>query len=457
MLNIKNIIDITSARIINGDENTIIEKFSISKMKHNKDEFYIPIFWREDRQKYIMEAVKAGANGFMINEDYEEKNEVIEQAMKINSSIIILEVKNVTEAIIEIAYYNRQKNIEMPIIAVTGSVGKSSTCEMIASILKEEKKVLKDNGGNNNTEPLLAFLMLDMDEFDIGVLEVGMGRRGTIEPVSELLIPSVVVINNIGTAHIQNFGSGEEILKEKLKLINFMREKKIVLLNNDDELLQNVKLNDEYNLTKYNLKEAEDIVQNEDYINFMVNIYGEKTNISLKAYGEHNVLNAICAIRIGELFHIKRENIQKGLQSYRNIDRRFNIIKKEDYTIIDDTYNASVASMKAGLITANNMKGYKRKIAVLGEMLELGEFSEKLHTQIGEVFENVNFDILLTQGINTKYICEAAKKYMKEKIVYNFENQEELIEFLLKEIKKDDLIYLKASNKMKFNKIVERL
>lgn len=456
MFSIKEIKDITNAFIVNGKEDTKIYKFNISKENCNENSFYIPILWKEDRQQYIIKAVQSGAIGYMINSNYEQKEKIIQESKRLNSKIIILEVQDINEAMYKLAKYKRNQNINIPLIAVTGSIGKTTTTAMIASIIKEEKKVLTDIG-NNNTKTLLSRLMLDIEDYEIAVLEAGMGNKGSMELISKLLNPSIVVINNIGTAHIEKLGNKENILEEKLKLLNYMKDGKTVFLNDDDSLLKRTKLDATYNIKKYSLKEAKNIKQVENFIYFETNLYGKNTMFSLKAYGEHNVLNAICAIRIAEFLNIKKENIEKGIKNYTGVDGRFNVITKNNYTIIDDTYNASIDSMKSGLTTANNMKSYKRKIAILGEMLELGEYSVELHKQVGEIFKEIDFDIVLTQGENTQYICENAKKYMKNKTVINFKTQEELIYFVLKEMKMGDLIYLKASNKMNFNNIVKKL
>lgn len=456
MFSIKEIKDITNAFIVNGKEDTKIYKFNISKENCNENSFYIPILWKEDRQQYIIKAVQSGAIGYMINSNYEQKEKIIQESKRLNSKIIILEVEDINEAMYKLAKYKRNQNINIPLIAVTGSIGKTTTTAMIASIIKEEKKVLTDIE-NNNTKTLLSRLMLDIEDYEIAVLEAGMGNKGSMELISKLLNPSIVVINNIGTAHIEKLGNKENILEEKLKLLNYMKDGKTVFLNDDDSLLKRTKLDATYNIKKYSLKEAKNIKQVENFIYFETNLYGKNTMFSLKAYGEHNVLNAICAIRIAEFLNIKKENIEKGIKNYTGVDGRFNVITKNNYTIIDDTYNASIDSMQSGLTTANNMKSYKRKIAILGEMLELGEYSVELHKQVGEIFKEIDFDIVLTQGENTQYICENAKKYMKNKTVINFKTQEELIYFVLKEMKMGDLIYLKASNKMNFNNIVKKL
>ena len=163
MFSIKEIKDITNALVINGNENIIIEKFNVSIKNHYKNDFYIPIFWKEDRQKYIIEAVKSEAIGFMVSSQYEEKDKIIQESIKINPNIIILQVEDINNAIYEMANYKRIKHIDVPIIAVTGSVGKTSITAMISSIIREEKKVLTDTG-NNNVKPLLSWLMLDIED-----------------------------------------------------------------------------------------------------------------------------------------------------------------------------------------------------------------------------------------------------------------------------------------------------
>lgn len=456
MFSIKEIKDITNALVINGNENIIIEKFNVSIKNHYKNDFYIPIFWKEDRQKYIIEAVKLEAIGFMVSSQYEEKDKIIQESIKINPNIIILQVEDINNAIYEMANYKRIKHIDVPIIAVTGSVGKTSITAMISSIIREEKKVLTDTG-NNNVKPLLSWLMLDIEDYEIAVLEVGIGSKNVMEPISKLLRPSIVVINNIGTSHIEKLKSQQGILEEKLKITNYMKDNKIVFLNDDDELLKTVNLDSSYKIQKYSFEEARNVKQNKGIISFKTEVYGKNTEFNLNAYGNHNVSNAICAIRIAETLNIKKESIQKGIENYTSVDRRFEIIRKNNSIIIDDAYNASVDSMRAGLISANQITECKRRIAVLGEMLELGDYSKKSHKKVGEIFKEVNFDILLTQGINTQYICDSAKKYMGNKTVINFENQEELIQYLLKEMNEGDLIYLKASKKMNFDKIVKTL
>ena len=456
MFKVKEILEITKGKLVNGNEDEIIKDYNVSNKKWREGAFYIPINFRGDRQKYILDAVKSNVKGFMISNFYDKYEETIRQALEINPNILIIEVENINDKIYDLALYARNKNMNVPIIAVTGSVGKTSTTEIIETILKTEKKTFSDNG-NNNTKELLSRLMLYIEENDIAVLEAGVAIKGNMEPISKLLVPSICVINNIGTSHIGNFGSKENILNEKLIITKYMQDEKIVLLNEDDELLKNVKLNNSYKVIKYSINEAKNIKQYDGKIEFETKVYNENTKFVLYGYGIHNVLNSICAIKIAEVYNIKKENIIKGIANYKNIDRRFDIKKNsKGNIIIDDTYNASYDSMKAGLIAANEIKS-KRKIAVLGDMLELGEFSKELHINVGKVFKDLNFDMLFTQGENSKYICKEAEKYISKDKIKNYENQEDLINDLLKEIKAGDLIYLKASKKMNFDNIVNEL
>ncbi|MFR0822644.1 MAG: UDP-N-acetylmuramoyl-tripeptide--D-alanyl-D-alanine ligase [Clostridia bacterium] len=457
MYTLKEIAKITEGKILKGDAQTSITEFSIRRKEHCKGAFYIPIFCNEDRQQYIIDAVKAGATGYMISNKYDRKEDIIEESLDINPEIMILEVENINQAIYQMASMSREQNKTIPIIAVTGSVGKTSICAMLTSILKQEKVVLSDEGNNHNTKVLLSHLLLDIQNYEIAVLEAGIASKNAMEPIAKLLEPSIAVINNIGTAHIGNLGSRENILKEKLQLTKYMQGEKIVFLNEEDDLLRKVKLDKDNKVYKYSLKEASHIQQQEDKIVFRTKVYDKETTFTLQAYGEHSVSNAICAIRIAEHFNIQKENIQKGLQGYRNVHRRFEVINQKGYTMIDDTYNASLASMEAGIKSANLIKKCKRRIAILGDMLELGEYAKELHTRVSEIFETVDFDMILTQGEKAKYITEAAKAYMPGKVVKHFDTQEALIDFLLSQVKEGDLLYFKASKKMGFDKIVKKL
>ena len=226
-----------------------------------------------------------------------------------------------------------------------------------------------------------------------------------------------------------------------------------MLLNKDDEYLKNYK-NDNVNIEFYSINDAKNIKMNNDYIEFDTYIYNKLEHLKINDIGEHNVLNSLIAIKIGQLYNISSKNIIKGIDKYRNFSRRMEKIKIKDFTIIDDTYNASPSSTESGLKTLSNLN-YKRKIAVLADILELGEYSKKIHEDLGECFKGLNIDVLIAYGDAMKYLVNNARKYVSK--VFYFKDEKEVIEKIESIIQKDDIIYFKGSNAMNVNKIIEYL
>lgn len=457
-MTINELAEITKGEILNGDSKSPINRYHISPKDTAPKSFYLPIFNKEDRQAYILEEVNKGILGYMLSSHYEKREETIKKSKQINPEIIIIEVENINKAIYELGLAIRSKHIGIPIVAVTGSVGKSTVTNMIAQILSTEKNILADQkNNNNNTCPLLAWMMTNIENKEMAVLEAGIASKGVMEHISELVKPSICVIHNIGNAHLAGLENQETVRNEKMKLTKFMQNEKIVFLNADDPYLAKVELPSDYQLKRYSRQEAKNINIKEECIQYTIPIYGEETKITLHTYGKYQIINSIAAIRVAEMYRIQKENIVQGLANFQPIKRRF-VVKtsKIGATLIDDTYNANPNSMKAGLQTANEMKS-KRKIAVLGDMLELGETSDILHEEIGEFFSQIQFDELYTYGEKAKIIAQKASPYLPKNQVIMADSKEELIQQLQKETKEGDLIYVKASGKMKFSNIIKAL
>ncbi len=454
MLNIKEIVNASKGILINGNENIIPKNYNIDSREFNKEDFFIPIVGENvDGHKYIVDTVKKGAIGFFISKDYINKKSIIEESIKINKNICIVEVENSEKALCDIAEYNRIKHIDIPIVAITGSVGKTSTREMIASVLAEKYNLLITEK-NYNSIIGLPIMLLKLDNQDICVLEAGINHFGEMELLSKLLKPDVCVITNIGVAHIGIMGSKDNIFKEKMKITNNIKGIKKLVVNSDDIYLSDIKDLD-YNVINYSLKDINNKVIDTNGICFETNIYKKSFRININQIGNHNVQNALAAIKVGEIFDINPEMIVSGINKYKNFKGRLEIKKiKGDVTLIDDTYNASIDSMKSGLITVNDLKS-NRKIAVLGDMLELGEYSKNIHLQVGKIFKDLKYDILYTLGNEAKNIALSASKYIDNIIC--FDDKEKLEEKLKSIIKSGDIIYFKASNSMKFSDIVENL
>ncbi len=457
MLNIKELIEATNGKYINGDLNIIPREYVIDSREIVINDFFVPILGQNiDSHKYIIDCVKKGIIGFFIESNYINKENVIKECIDINKDICIIEVEETSDALYKAAKYNRNKHIDIPVVAITGSVGKTSTREMIASVLKKEYNLLITKK-NYNSYVGLYMMLLKIDNQDICVLEIGIDRFGEMDVLADLVKPDVAVITMIGTAHIGIFGNKENIFKEKLKITNNIKGISKIIVNGDDDFLNQLVNNEKYFVEKYSMSEVKNIDIKNDSLEFETKIYNDTEKIKINEIGKHNIYNALSAIKVAEIFKMKSNNIIKGIEEYKNFSKRLEKkYIKDNILIIDDTYNASIDSMISGLESVNNLKG-GRKIAVLGDMFELGDYSKELHLKIGEKFKDLNFDCLYTLGEAAKNISLEAKKYMTKDSVIIFEDKKELIKFLKNNLIKNDIVYFKASNGMRFFEIIEEL
>ena len=350
-------------------------------------------------------------------------------------------------------YYIKKVNPKR--IAVTGSVGKTTTKDMLASVLSNIGKTLKTDGNFNNNigVPLTAFRLEDEK---ISIFEMGMNHFGEIDYLSKIVKPEIAVITNIGYSHIENLGSQEGILKAKLEIVNGMDDNGILVLNGDDPLLYSVKDKLSKKVIYYGVKNKEcdiypEVVKNMgDFTLFTVS--GEEYRINIP--GEHNVLNALCAVAIGKMLGGSYDEISSGLSGFRAEGIRQNIIKKDGFTIIADCYNAAPDSMVAALKVLKEYPG-KRKIAVFGSVLELGSYRDKLLYELGEKIAIMGTDMLITVTEDALAINKGAEAKGFSSV--NIENNEKTLEYLRKIIKKDDVILIKGSRKYKMEEISEGL
>ena len=315
---------------------------------------------------------------------------------------------------------------------------------------------------NNNIGMPMTILKIKDEE--CLVVEMGMNHFGEIRELTNIAKPNIAVITNIGTAHIGNLGSRENILKAKLEILEGLQGNSIVI-NNDNDLLHKWYLENKskgkYNIITFGIKEKEskvcacNIKNFEDKTVFDAIIKNDEKKISkeitLKMLGDHFILDSLSAIAVGNYFDIPIDKISKGLEDVNLTQKRMELEKaKNGALIINDTYNANYDSMKAAITYLQSVKD-KRKVAVLGDMLELGDYSEELHKNVGKCITNV--DILITVGNESKNIEKEAKA--KEK--YHYNNNEDAIKKLKEIMSKDDIVLLKASNSMKFEEIVNAI
>lgn len=461
MFSLKEIEKYTNGKIINGDENKKINYYCVSHKFGINGGFFVPIeFHGVNREIYIIDSINLGAIGFMINSNSNNYNKIIEEAKKINPGICILEVENVNDAICILAKINRDLNIDKPIIGITGSVGKTSMSAMISNILKKEKKVLHDiNNRNMNTSVLISRDLMHLENYDMAVIEIAASMPGRMQNVADFVKPSIGVVTAIGTAHLNNFHTKENILEEKLHIADSLKDEKILFLNGDDELLKDVQETEKCKIIKCSKNEASNIIQNDFGISFDIDIYNKKTKFDLQLFSLHYLSSIVIAIRIAEHYNIKYENIIDGINEFKPINGRQKVLRNidKDLTLIDDSYSSSFESVKLGLDVASKIKS-KRKIAILGKMAAYGEEANNMHEELGKYFNSLNFDYLYLTGEHTKHIFKGAlQNGFKEKNIKKFKTQELLLEDLEKIIQNGDLIYIKAAHTQNFESIVKEL
>ena len=327
---------------------------------------------------------------------------------------------------------------------------------------KELLQALKTLGNNNNNIGL-PFTILKMQNEEAMVLEMGMNHFGEISLLTSIAKPTICIITNIGTSHIGNLGSRENILKAKLEILEGC-ENPVVIINNDNDLLHNwyEENKDKLNIKTYGIKEksdlnAKNIKLESSNSKFDLKLNGKEETINVPVGGEHFILNSLCAAMVGKVLKINNQKIKEGIESFELTKKRMDITELENgVKVINDAYNASLESMKASLGVLSEFKE-NRKIAILGDMFELGKYSKELHKKVGEEVIKNKIDILICSGTNSKYIIEKARKKMKDENVYYLENKEEILEVLKEVIKPGDVVLLKASNGMKFYELAERM
>ena len=464
-LTIQNIIDITNGTLIIGDEKKEPNNYSKDTRTLKKGDTYIGIKGEKfDGSLFWKEALNNGAETVIIN-NIKINNDEIEQYKIQNKNIIQVEdtIKAIGQmASYKIRIYKEKRNLK--VIGVTGSVGKTSTKDIIASVISEKYKTLKTEGNNNNHIGLPLTILRLKDE-EIAVIEMGMNHLGEISYLTKIAQPDIAVITNIGTSHIGNLGSRENILKAKLEILEGMKQKNIII-NNDNDLLNEWKNNvnkNEIEIHTFGIKNKSDfsayeIKENESSSSFICKYKEEEFNINVPVAGEHFILNALCATAVGKQLNLSNKQIQEGIEQFKLTSKRMEISHlKNNITIINDSYNASYESMKASILNLKNMDS-KRKIAVLGDMFELGDFSEALHKNVGKEIYLNNIDNLILIGKNAKFIAEGAEElgYKKEKIIY-CNDKKELIKKIKENINEGDAILFKASNGMKLFEVVDEL
>ncbi len=471
MLNItvKDIVKAVNGVLLCGDENQSIEHISIDSRSSQGKDIFVPIIGEKvDAHQFIGQAFAVGCVASLTSEHktYEDIEKTIQtwkdEEREKGISKVWISVANTIDALHAIGRLCRSR-ILVPAVGVTGSVGKTTTREMIATALSAEKRVFKTSKNYNSSIGLPITLSEMSNDYDIAVLELGMNVPGELGTIAQLADIDVAVLTNIGVAHIEYFGTQEAICREKYTITKGFGEKTgMMFLNGDDPYLMQLKDSTGYPYKIYGTKpecdyRAENIRMENGHYQFDFVFGSRRVPVVLSVLGNHNVINAVGALAVADYFGVDVEKAAKALTSFTGFQNRLQTFHTGGYTIIDDTYNASPASMKAGLSVLCGYETAGRKIAVLGDMFELGSRTKEYHYEVGEFAADQTFDELILIGTNAEQIGKAMKDKKSNIPVRVMDKKEDAVAYLKEHLGEGDVVYLKASNGMKLKEITKAL
>lgn len=454
-IRVKDIIQICQGKLICGDENVVCKTFKKDTRTIEKGDVYVGIKGENfDGNTLYEKAFENGAEVCIVSgvnaKEYQVKT--------------VIQVEDTIKALQKIATYKRSL-YNIPVIGITGSVGKTSTKDIISSVMSQKYKVLKTEGNMNNHIGL-PMTILKLEEHEALVVEMGMDHAGEISVLTKIAHPTMCVISNIGSSHIRTLGSRENILKAKLEILEGTEENSTIALNNDNDLLNNwIKTsNTKHKIITYGIENKSDVMAKDikcfdNGTKFILDVNNEQYEVEVPVGGKHFVYNTLSAICVGLENNIEIEKIIEGIKQVKLTKRRMEIVKsKNGATIINDTYNANYESMKAGLEYLHSVKG-NRKIAILGDMLNLGDYEVELHKKIGEETVKSEVSVLITVGEASKNIVKGALELgaISNMKIYECKTNEEAIKFAKEELKQGDIVLVKASNAMHFDEIVNSI
>lgn len=400
-----------------------------------------------DGHDYVLQAKERGAAGAVVAEDRPEYKQ---------EGFAVVIVTDTRKAYQDLARFHRRR-FSIPVIAVTGSVGKTSTRSMIAAVLSQKYRVLQTEKNFNNEIGLPKTLLQLTPEHEACVVEMGMRGLGQIAELAAIAEPDIGVVTNVGKSHIELLGSQDNIARAKSELVRALSEDGVAILNQDDSYVAAMADLCRGKVVGYGIESnaairASRVVCSEKGLRFACRCFDQVMDIHMPLIGSHNVYNALAAIAVGRVLGLTEHQLQKGLSEYRGMPMRQELIHLSEYTFINDAYNANPASMSEALKSlALLTKG--RKIAVLGGMLELGDWTVREHEKIGAEAAELGLDALITMGSPASYIADAARKNGLG-AVYTAQDHAGAADCLRQIIQPGDTVLLKGSRGFAMEKIL---
>lgn len=451
-ITVREIVESTKGSLLRGDESTKISGVSTDSRNAKFGDAFFPLIGEvHDAHKFIPQVVENGCRTLIVSdkaaaEKYEDCN--------------VIAVSDTLEALQAVAKYYMSK-LNVKTIAVTGSVGKTTTRDMVYYICSEKYKTGRTVGNYNNDigVPLTIF-SLD-DTMEVAVLEEGMDHFGDIHRLVDMTRPDVGIITNIGISHLENLGSCENILKAKMEITDYFGPDNVLVINQSCDLLNKSDIKGDYKVVTIGENDESDFVVSdihdlgEEGTEFTLKAGTEVRKISLEVPGAHNAINAALAIAGCMEIGVSLDQAVSGLKNLKLTEKRLSLKESNGIKVIDDTYNAAPDSMKSAITTLVNTAG-GRKVVILGGMNELGPDSVKYHEEIGGFAVKNGVELIVGIGEKAKDIVKGAEASGSDKAVW-FETKDEAYDELHGLLKKGDVVLVKASRSMEMEKIVEKI
>ena len=457
-----------------GNPDTVIENISTASGEMKGADLFVPIIGaRVDAHRFIGDAFAHGAAASFSQEGLPEG---------LGDDAVVIGVKDTLGALQALGAWYRSNKVRIPYIGVTGSVGKTTTREMIAAALSAAKRTYSTKGNANSQTGVPITVTETPEDAEIGVIEMGISEFGEMQRISAVVQCDMAVVTVIGISHIANLGSRENIMKEKLHILDGMRRGGALILNGDDSLLKEITAG---RLAEYGIPVPEDVrilfygtgdnadiraehvLETGGCAEFDIRMNedvcpggGEKkAHARLSVPGTHMMMNALAAAAAAVLNGVDLEDAVRGLEQFEPLSGRGKITVRDGITVINDAYNAAPQSMTAGLKVLNSQDVPGKRIAVLADMLELGPEEERYHREVGTFIakEMKRIDEVLLYGKLSERIAEGIREAGGKQQVLHYEDRDSLAEELKAKVRKGDAVFFKGSNSMKLAAIAEQM
>ncbi len=449
-MQVKDIVKACNGQLLCGDPETVIMSVEIDSRQVKKGALFVPIHGQKiNAHIYIEQTLQQGAVATLTQE----------HNMMNDMNHCWIRVGDTKDALQKIAAAYRNC-FSVPVIGITGSVGKTSTREMVSLALSAERNVMQTRGNANSQIGLPLTMFQFTEEHTAAVIEMGISEFGEMDRLVKVAHPGYAIVTNIGIAHIEQMKTRENIMSEKLKIAEGFGDSSVLFLNGDDEMLASLYHTTKLPVVYYGTQpwctyRAEAIHTHGMKTMFTLCTPSYTAKVLLPVLGIHNVLNALAAIAVADVMKLSLEKVVDRLKEYRPPFMRQRIYESHGITVVDDSYNASPDSIKSGIDVLCSLPNEGKKIAVLADMLELGDFSDQAHFKAGVSVAKVKIDVLITVGLRSVRIAEGAVSIKPDMEILMCTNNEQAIDCLKETIRRGDAVMIKGSRSMRTDEIVK--